>query len=91
MNKKQAREEALNNTRSIRQLRELINQQRGKGGQSRVNKQFPKESALDIFHNAMAGRKEDEIPKGFQFDIYKERDVISKDGLLIQNILRECT
>ena len=51
------------------------------------------EQALDIFDNAIKTRVRNspsEISSGHRYDIYKGREVMNGDGLMIHNILREC-
>lgn len=90
MNKVKAMKMAKENTLTIQELRELIAKARGKGGRSRVNPQFAKEDILDIFERALADRLDDEVPPGTRYDVFKGRDVATRDQLKIANILREC-
>lgn len=90
MNKTEAKKQAVNNARTIGDLRKLIASKRGGDGFSKVNSAIPLDRALDIFEAAIAGRDEAEIPKGLRYDVYKRRDVPSKDSMIVANILREC-
>ena len=88
MNRKQAKEEAINNTRSWRELLQLV-QTSSLEGMSRVNKNLTKEQAAKIMEDMIAERDLDEVPKGERYDVFKEQYRISGDGLAIQNLLRE--
>lgn len=90
MNKTLAKHEAMNNVRTIGELRSLIAACREQDRPSRVNPSLPLHAVLDIFAAALNGRDENEAPKGMCYDIYRRRDVISRDALIIANILREC-
>ncbi len=93
MNKRKAKDEAWGNTRSWRDLKELIDSCRDVTNpirQSRINRALTVEQVLDIYDKAIEGRDMDEIPKGHCNDVYKRREVMSGDGLMIHNILREC-
>lgn len=89
MNKRQARDEAANNKRSIGDLRALIADTRA-NGMSAVNPIIPKAKALEIYAAALEGRPDDEVPKGTRVDVYTGRTRPSGDALLIANILRDC-
>lgn len=90
MNKRQAKKEAFDNTCTIGDLRSLIAAARQRTGTSRLNKGLTVEQCLDILEKAMADRDDAETPEGSKYDIYRERDVLSGDGVLVHNILREC-
>lgn len=90
MNKRDARERSTQGTLSIADLRGLIAAKRGAGGMSKLNPQFTLEQALDVLERGIAARDAAEVPPGLRYDIYKERNVPSRDALIIQNILREC-
>lgn len=80
MNKREARNQAQENTRSIGDLMQLIAAARGRGGMSRVNPQFPLEEVLDIYEGVIGKRPMDEVPDG----------MTSRNSLIIANILRDC-
>ncbi|MCH8135852.1 MAG: hypothetical protein IIB77_07735 [Proteobacteria bacterium] len=90
MNKRQAKKEAFENDRSIGELRSLINAARQRTGVSRLNKALTVEQCLDILERALDGRDNAEVPKGSTYNIYRYRQGLSKDGILVHNILREC-
>ena len=93
MNKRKAKDEAWNNARSWGDLKELIDSCRDATNpirQSRINRALTVEQVLDIYDKAIAKRDPAEIPDGHRHDAYKRREVMSGDGLMIHNILREC-
>ena len=90
MNKVKAKQMAQSNAMTIRELRDLIEAARI-DGMSRVNPTIPMAMAVDIYRRALGDRADDEVPQGLRFDVYKRRDVPSKDFLIIANILRDCT
>ena len=90
MNKKLAGEKSIEGRLSIGELRQMITSARKRGGVSRVNEIFTMEKVCDIYEGAFAGRDDGEVPKGMKYDVYKRRDVPSKDSLIIRNILRDC-
>lgn len=90
MNKSKAMIEAKSNARSIGELRALIAAKRGGSGISKVNPQFTLEEALNIFDAAIKDRPGEEIPAGMRYDPYLNKDVPSRDALIIKNILWEC-
>jgi hypothetical protein len=95
VNKKKAKDHAWNNTKSWADIKELIDSCRNETNpirQSRVNPAMTVEQCLDIFDAAIKTRLRmpNETPSGHRYDIYKRREVMSGDGLMIQNILREC-
>lgn len=92
MNKRKAKDEAWSNTRSWADIKELIDSCRegSRFRPSKVNKALTVEQALDIFDAAIAERDPDEVPKGHRHDVYRRREMMSGDGLMIHNILREC-
>jgi hypothetical protein len=51
---------------------------------------FSMREVCDVYEKALEGRDDAEIPLGFYHDVYKRRDVPSKDSLIIRNILRDC-
>ena len=89
MNKTTARAMARDNKLTIAELRELIDGA-NPAGMSRVNPTLPKSMALDIYRRAVAERAADETPKGTRFDVYRRREIPSKDALIIANILIDC-
>jgi hypothetical protein len=90
MNKQTAKKMAQSNELSVGDLRKMIAAARPRGGMSRVNPQFTLEQTCDIFEKALAGREDGEIPKGMRYDPYKNREMPSRDSLMINNILRDC-
>lgn len=90
MNKKMANEKSVEGKLSIGDLRRMIQSARDLGGKSQVNSQFTIEQVCDIYSAALEGRDDAEIPCGMKYDVYKRRDVTSKDSLIIRNILRDC-
>ena len=96
MNKRKAQDEAWNNIKSWGEIKELIDSCRDVTNplrESRVNRSMTVEQALDIFDSAIETRVRNslsEVPSGHRHDIYKGREVMSGDGLIIRNILREC-
>ena len=91
MNKREARRQSMENVRSFGDLRRLIEASRGRGGMSRVNPAFSHEQVLDIFVAGIKGRPDDEVPPGLKEDIFHPgAKKITKDSLIIRNILREC-
>ncbi len=93
MNKRKAKDEAWDNTRSWADIKELIDSCRDVTNplrESRVNRALTVEQVLDIFDKAIEKRDPDEVPKGHHHSVYRQREVMSGDGLMIHNILREC-
>ncbi len=93
MNKRRAKDEAWTNARSWAEIKELIDSCRDVTNpirKSRVNKALTVEQVLDIFDAAIAKRDPDEVPKGHCYHVYRQREVMSSDGLIVHNILREC-
>ena len=90
MNKIEAKAQSVAGALSIGQLREFIESARSRGGMSKVNPQFTLEQTCEIYKNALEDRADDEIPKGMKYDVFRRRDVPSKDSLIIRNILRDC-
>ena len=92
MNKKAARTKALSGDVSIKYLREIIKERRTKNieGYSAVNKNLPMYIVLEIYERAISDRADEERPNPYRYDCYKDREVVSKDVLLMTNILRDC-
>lgn len=90
MNKKMAEENSVEGKLSIGDLRRMIKSARALGGLSQVNSQITMKQACDIYEAAITGREDAEIPNGIHYDIYKRRNVPSRDSLIIRNILRDC-
>lgn len=93
MNKRDANKQALENTRTVADLRAMVANARGRGGMSKVNPQFTLEQTCDIYAAALKDRKDDEVPAGMRRDVYSrtERMKPSRDSLMISNILRDCS
>lgn len=91
MNKRAARQKAMEGGISIGELREMIASARGRGGMSRVNPVFELERTLDIFDAAMRDRDAAEIPTTMRRDPYSRTGRLkpTRDVLLITNILRD--
>lgn len=89
MNKKEARQQAIANTRTIGELKALVAKAK-RDGISKVNPSFPKERVLQILSGALGDRQDDEVPSGLYCCKYTDRMKVSGDGILITNILREC-
>jgi hypothetical protein len=90
MNKKMANAKSIEGKLSIGQLREMIESARAMGGMSQVNPAFTMAQVCDIYKRAIQDRSVEEIPSGVHYDVYKRRNVPSKDSLIIRNILRDC-
>lgn len=90
MNKRLAGEKSVQGRLSVGELREMIKSARALGGMSQVNPAFTMAQVCDIYEGALQDRSGSEIPKGTHYDVYKRRDVPSKDSLIIRNILRDC-
>ena len=88
MNRKQAKTEAENNTRTWGDLLAMV-ESSDLTGRSRVNKNLTKAQVANIFKNMIAEEDVNEAPEGIRYDAIKNRYVMSRDGLAIQNILRE--
>ena len=86
MNKSEASEQAYTNRRTVGELRTLIDVRRFAVGRSRINRDLTVTQVLDIFEAALENRPDDEIPVGSK---HPARGM-TRDGLLIRNILREC-
>jgi len=90
MNKKKARIEAENNTRTFGELLELVESTRGKRPMSVVNKSLTLDQVLDIYKAWLSKRNPNDKPKTMKYNVYKERITLSGDGLGVVNVLREC-
>lgn len=90
MNRRDANLQSEQNTRNIVELRALIDGARQRGGMSRVNPALTMDQVCGIYWGALEGRDPNEVPKGMRYDVYRRRDVASKDSLIIRNILRDC-
>lgn len=88
MNKRKAKTEAENNTKTWGELLKIV-ESGNKDGMSRVNPSLTREQAADLFKRMIGGRDLDEVPNGLRYDYIKDCYRISHDGLGIQNILRE--
>lgn len=88
MNRKKAKEEARNNTKTWAELLELVKVS-NLNGMSIVNKSLTKDQVATIMKNMIAGRDLSEVPKGESYSVARDRIIISADGLGIQNLLRE--
>ena len=91
MNKRRARQMALEGIISIGELRDFIKSARGQGGMSNVNPAFPLEDTLDIYERAIASREDNEVPKAWRNDPYSRSNRMkpTTDVLLITNVLRD--
>lgn len=90
MNRAMSKTKSVEGKLSIGELRRMIASARGLGGMSTVNPAFTMGEVCEIYENAIKGRDDAEIPKGLVHDVYRRRDVPSKDSLIIRNILRDC-
>ena len=90
MNKRDAKNTAFDNDKPWSYYLGLIASKRGTAALSVLNKSITKEQALDIFDRALSERNKDEVPKGHSYSVSKRRQTLSRDGLIIHNILREC-
>ncbi len=91
MNKRKAREKALEGTLSIGDLRTMIADARGRGGMSHVNPAFELEDTLNIYDAAIKNRSDDEVPAAWRTDPYSRSGRMKPTGdvLLITNVLRD--
>ena len=90
MNKRDAKAESISGTISIGQLRGFIKSALSRGGMSKVNPQLTLAQSCEIYKTALQDRADDETPNGIKYDVYRRRDVPTKDSLIICNILRDC-
>ncbi len=94
MNRNEAKKAAVTNTRSIGDLRALIEKTMAAdtGRMSRVNPMFTLEQACGIYMRALADRDAAEVPEGEKPDPYSMTGRMRRtgDSLTIQNILRDC-
>lgn len=90
MNKRQAKQEAWDNRRTWAELRDFVNANKGVLGQSIVNPSLTKGQSLSILEQAIDEKDKDDVPIGHRYDAFKGRDIMTTDGLIVQNILREC-
>jgi len=88
MNKKQAKDEAIENKRTWGELLALVDSSSG-AGMSRVNKSLTKTQAIEIFKGALSKRNPDDYPKTLVPHRTQERMTFGGDGLTVINILRE--
>lgn len=91
MNKRAARERALEGALSVGELRQMIKRRRGAGGMSKVNPAIDLDRALGIYADALGDRPDDEVPRVWKPDPYSRagRMKPTADALLITNILRD--
>jgi hypothetical protein len=91
MNRRDAKAKSLEGTLSIGDLRAMISDMKHYGGMSTVNPTIPLERACDIYEAALKGRDDAEIILGTRPDVYRPGRVRrTGDGLIVQNILRDC-
>lgn len=88
MNRRKAKEEAMNNKRTWAELLSLV-ENGSIIGMSKINKSLTREQVGTIFKNMIAERDLTETPEGSVYSYRRDRIIISGDGLGIQNILRE--
>lgn len=84
MNKRDARREALSNTRTVAELRQLVIARLDRAsGMSAVNRAVPLDHALKIYLGALEHRPDNDVPvtTGLQ---------PGRDTLIVTNILRDC-
>lgn len=89
MNKTAAKKAAFYNTKTWGELEEMILDDFCLYGRSTINKQLTKEHAQKIFIDAINSKERSDQPKTTRYDISRNREVLSGDGLLVMNILRE--
>lgn len=89
MNKREARKQAMNNTKTFAEFLTLINTCKAGNVKSKLNPSLSKLQVQGIFRLAVKGRNQSEIPKGSRLNFVKNRTEMSSDGLTIYNILRE--
>lgn len=90
MNRKDAKQAAMDEKFTYGELREMISTARERGGMSRVNKQFSIGAVCDIYEAALGEKPDDERPQGMRYNAYKGYDVMSGEALGVKNILRDC-
>ena len=90
MNKKQAKQEAENNTRTYGDLLTIVKNTRGKREKSVLNKSLTADQALDIFERWLEKKNPEEKPVTMRYNSYKDRSLLCGDGLGVMNVLREC-
>lgn len=90
MNKRDAHTAAFNNVATVSSLLAMIDAKRGSGGMSKINRSIPLETSLRILRDAIKDRALDEVMEGNKSDRYTGYRVMSRDGLIIRNILMEC-
>ena len=91
MNRKAAQTTARGETLTFGDLRNLIRPYLADCHQaSKVNPAFTLSGAAGIYDAAIADRPDDEVPKAWRRDVYRDRDLPSKDFLIVVNILRDC-
>ena len=90
MNKRDANQRSVEGKLSVGDLRAMIDKACEDDRMSRVNPIFTIQRACEIYRAAIASRDATEIPKGLRYDPYKNRDMPSRDSLIIRNILRDC-
>lgn len=90
MNKKQAKTEAENSTKTYGELLSLVKSTRGKREMSKVNKTFTLDQSLDIFENWLKECDPVLKPDTMKYSVSKGYEMLSGDGLGVWNVLREC-
>ena len=83
MNKREAKNQAYENTRTLGELKELINQTRGAREMSVVNKAFTLDAVLDMFDGFVDDKISESSPESLP-----KSSIGNVMG--ITNILREC-
>jgi hypothetical protein len=89
MNKRQAKQQAMHNTRSWGELQTLVSATKTKGC-STVNPGLSKKTVVALFEKLFDDKELSRIPDGSMLSRDLNRITLSSDGVCIMNILREC-
>jgi len=89
MNKRLAKHQAQNNTRTWGELKELVDNTSDQG-MSVVNKSLTKKQVLDIFKRMLSEVDLTTVPPGMRYSASRGKMIMSGDALGIINLLREC-
>jgi hypothetical protein len=88
MNMNKAVDAARNNTRTWGELVELLDSS-DKSGMCRWNRHLTKRRAADIAVAQMLTESQSEVPSGTRWSEELGKTIISAEGMLIMNILKE--
>lgn len=98
MNKSQAKQEGASNTRTVAELRALVEARKAVVPRHKPSKVIPSMfvwQICDIFLEALKDRPDDEVPSGTKWPPHRDgtnvlSNLPSDQTVLVRNILRDC-